>query len=399
MAEALARDTTVIPAPAAPPRQRLEMIDLLRGLVIVIMVLDHVREFFHATGLTRDPTDLAYTTPALFFTRWVTHLCAPTFVFLAGASAWLQESGGRSKPELSRFLLTRGLWLIFLEVMVVGLGFDFGPGLLLQVIYAIGGGFILLAGLVWLPRTAVTLVGLAIIFGLGALTPHEPPVAVLRPLWSLLLWPGSLEPLPGYVTYPVVPWLGVMCLGYGLGPLFRLEAGTRRSRLLVFGLAGVAVFLIARLVPALGDPAPPAPQGDVLLQTISFLNVRKYPPSLPFVALMLGLAFLLLPVMEKLKGPVAGVLLAFGRVPLFSYVLHLFVAHGLALLVGVAMGYPAAIFFGMRDDPGRAVAAGWGFGVAGVYLAWIATLAIIYPPARWFSDLKRRRRDWWLSYL
>jgi len=395
MSEAAQLDRTAA-AMAAAPRQRLEMIDLLRGLVIVIMVLDHVREFFHPTGMTRDPTDLAHTTPALFFTRWVTHVCAPTFVFLAGASAYLQESAGRSKTELSRFLVTRGLWLIFLEVTVVGLGFNFGPGLLLQVIWAIGGGFILLAGLVWAPRAAVTIVGLAIVVGHGALTPHAPPVA--KPLWALLLWPGSMGIGPGYVTYPVIPWLGVMCLGYGLGPMFRLEATARRRRLLLLGLGCAALFLVARLIPALGDAAPPAPS-DPLFQVMSFLNVQKYPPSLPFVLLMLGLSFLLLLAMERLRGPAAAVLLAFGRVPLFTYVLHLFVAHALALLVGAAMGFSAGIFFDMRDDPSRAVAAGWGFGLGGVYLAWATTLAIIYLPARWFSELKRRRRDWWLSYL
>jgi hypothetical protein len=203
---------------------------------------------------------------------------------------------------------------------------------------------------------------------------------------------------PGYVTYPVIPWLGVLCLGYGLGPMLRLETAARRRRLLWLGLAGLAVFVVARLVPALGDAAPPAPS-DPVFQVISFLNVQKYPPSLPFIALMLGLAFLLLLALERLRGPAADVLLAFGRVPLFTYVLHLFVAHGLALLVGLAMGFPAGIFLDMRDDPSRAVAAGWGFGLGGVYLAWAATLVVIYPPARWFSDLKRRRRDWWLSYL
>jgi uncharacterized membrane protein len=397
MSEAAQLDRTAA-AKTPAPRQRLESIDLLRGLVIVIMVLDHVREFFHPTGMTRDPTDLAHTTPALFFTRWITHLCAPTFVFLAGASAYLQKSAGRSKAELSRFLLTRGLWLIFLEVTVVGLGFNFGPGLLLQVIWAIGGGFILLAGLIWLPRAAVIGVGLAIVIGHGALTPHAAPIAALKPLWAMVLWPGSMGIGPGYVTYPVIPWLGVMCLGYGLGPMFRLPAGARRSRLLMLGLGCVALAVVARLIPALGDAAPAAP-GDALYQAMSFVNVQKYPPSLPFVLLMLGLAFLLLLAMERLRGAAAAVLLAFGRVPLFAYVLHLFVAHGLALLVGVAMGFPAGIFLDMRDDPSRAVAAGWGFGLPGVYLAWVATLAIIYLPARWFSELKRRRRDWWLSYL
>jgi uncharacterized membrane protein len=311
----------------------------------------------------------------------------------------MQLTAGKSKPTLSRFLVTRGVWLILLEATVVSLGFDFGLDLLFQVIWAIGASFILLAALVWLPRLAVGALGLAIMLGHGALTPHEAPLAILKPLWSMALWPGSMSPLPGYVSYPVVPWLGVMCLGFAIGPIFRFEPVKRRTWLTALGLAAVGLGVFARVTPAFGDPAPVVATTDPWIQALSFLNVEKYPPSAAFLLWMSGGALLLLPLLEALRGPVASVFLAFGRVPLFTYVLHLFVAHGLALLVGLALGVPAGDFLDMRQDPARAAADGWGFGVAGVYVAWAATLVLIYPPAHWFSDYKRRHRDWWLSYL
>lgn len=384
---------------APPASRRLLSIDLLRGLVIVAMVLDHVRDFF-VDPLGPDPTDMAQSNPALFATRWITHLCAPTFVLLAGTSAYLQMRGGKSRGDLSLFLVKRGFWLLFLEVTLVGFGFNFGLSLLLQVIWTIGVGFLGLALAIWLPRPAVMGLGLAIIAGSQALAPLRPDQPGLaKALWTLALEPGRIGLLPGYVSYPALPWFGVLCVGYAIGPVFSMEPG-RRRRLLLMGAAGAAVtFVVLRLANGYGDPSPWSVQGDPAMTVASFMNVTKYPPSLDYLLATLAVSMTLLVVMEHVGGRIAQVLLDFGRTPLFTYVLHIYAAHLLALGVGVAMGIPPGAFFDYRVDPGRAAEAGWGFGLPGVYLAWVATLLAIYPAVRWFAGVKRRRRDWWLSYL
>lgn len=375
---------------------RIDAIDMLRGLVIVLMVLDHVRDFFHPTAFTADPLAIESGDPALFITRWVTHLCAPTFVFLAGVSIWLQRANGKSRGDLTRFLLTRGLWLIVLELTIVGLGFNFGGGIFLQVIWAIGASMVAMAALIWLPRVALLAVGLAVVAGHQLLAPIDPPdLGALAPVWSATFEfaPG----LGGFVAYPFVPWLGVMLVGYGLGALFQLPKRTRSILLLAGGL--LALFAVVRVINLYGDPQPWAVQAEPLWTALSFINVAKYPPSLDYVLVTLGLSLALLPLLARLKGPAAGVLLTFGRTPLVSYVLHIFIAHGLALAVGTAMGAPPSAFFNMLGDPSRVIEAGWGFGLAGVYAAWLAVLALLYPLSRWFEGVKRRRRDWWLGYL
>jgi uncharacterized membrane protein len=376
------------------------MIDLLRGLVIVIMVLDHVRDFFHATAFIADPTDLSTTSPALFLTRWITHFCAPTFVFLAGVSAFLQGANGRSKAELTRFLLTRGLWLILLEVTLVNLFFNFGPFFFLQVIWAIGAGFLVLAALIWLPASAVLAIGALIVVGHNALAPIDAEdLGGLAPAWRLAMEPGLFGFMPGFIPYPFVPWLGILCLGYGLGFVFVKEAAARRRALLAMGAGAVALFLILRGINAYGDGAPWSGQKDALFTALSFINTSKYPPSLLYTLMTLGPAMLLLVALERLRGPAAAVLLTFGRTPLFTYLLHILVAHGLASLIAMAMGHPHDLLFNLLYDPSRAIAADWGFELPGVYLAWLAVLAILYPLSRWFAGVKRRRRDWWLGYL
>jgi uncharacterized membrane protein len=384
---------------AASRASRLTSIDVVRGLVIAFMVLDHVREFFF-DPVGPVPTDLAHSNPALFATRWITHLCAPTFILLAGVSVWLQESRGKSKRDLTLFLVKRGLWLLFLEVTFVGFGFDFGVQLLLQVIWVIGAGFLALAVAIWLPRPAVAALALVIIGGhdaLGPLRPHEP--GLLKALWTLALEPGRIGVLPGYVSYPALPWFGVLCLGYVIGPVFSMTPGRRQTLLWIGAAAAAAAFALLRGVNGYGDPQPWSVQADPLMTVASFFNVTKYPPSLDYLLITLSVAAAMLAVAERLKGPVSQVMLNFGRTPLFMYVLHIYVAHLLALAVGVAMGVPASAFLDYRVDPSRASAAGWGFGLGGVYLAWLATLVLIYPAAHWFAGVKGRRRDWWLSYL
>jgi uncharacterized membrane protein len=379
---------------------RLDAIDMLRGLVIAIMVLDHVRDYFHIDAFAFDPTDPARTTVALFLTRWVTHLCAPTFVFLAGVSIDFQRAGGKGDAALTRFLLTRGLWLILLEATVIGFGFDFGPILFCQVIWAIGAGMIVMAALFRLPRGAVAVLGIAFI-GLtqavaGATAGATGTAAALRTFAVAPgLFPGGLH---GIVMYPFVAWAGVMCLGFAAGPLFRIEAGRQSRTFVLLGLALLAGFAIVRGLNGYGDPAPWRRFPTATQTVMSVLNVSKYPPAPTYVMATLGLSALLFAGLGRVGGLPRRVLLAWGRTPLFTYVLHIYLAHGAALLVGLAAGYPAAIFLGFILGEGGATAH-WGVSLPVVYLVWLAVLVILYPAARWFAGVKRRRRDWWLGYL
>jgi len=380
---------------------RIEGIDALRGLVIVLMVLDHVRDFFHRTAFTADPLALGEAgDPALFMTRWVTHLCAPTFVFLAGVSVWLQRANGKSRPDLSRFLLTRGLWLIVLELTLVTVGFNFQWFAFLQVIWAIGASMLVLAALIWLPRIVVLASGVLIVAGHQALAPMNPPdFGAAGPVWQLAMEFGPTPFGPGFLAYPFAPWLGIMLMGYGLGGVFTLGGSARTRAVLLLAGGLLAAFVVLRTLNGYGDPQPWAAQADGLWTFLSFINVSKYPPSLDYALVTLGVALALLPVLERLWRPALGVLLTFGRTPLFTYLLHIWLAHSLALVVGALTGIPVSGFFNMLGDPSRLIAAGWGFGLAPVYGFWLLTLVILYPMSRWFEGVKRRRRDWWLGYL
>lgn len=382
---------------------RLASIDMLRGLVIMLMALDHVRDFFHADAFIFDPLDLDKTSVALYFTRWITHFCAPTFVFLAGASAWLYGARAGSRAALSRFLLTRGLWLIALESSVVAFAWEFSlDHIRLQVIWAIGASMVALSALVWLPRPAILAVAALLMAGhnlFDALTPER--TGRFGTLWILLHAGGDI-PLDGgseiRVIYPLLPWIGVMAFGYVLGAVFRLDAAYRARLLVPLGATMFCGFLLLRAVHGYGDPRDWLLHENAWKTLGDFLDTRKYPPSLLYLLMTLGPVLALLPALERLKGAAARVLLRYGRVPLFFYAAHLYLAHGAMLLAGVAGGYPAGMFIGATSD--RTIAAsGWGLPLAGVYLVWAAVLAALYPACRWFGEIKRRRHDWWLSYL
>ncbi len=378
---------------------RLDAIDALRGLVIVLMVLDHVRDFFHVDAFRFDPTDLDKSTPALFLTRWITHLCAPTFVFLAGVSIHLQRAAAR--PGLSRYLATRGLWLIALELTVISFGFNFAmPFVMLQVIWAIGVGMLTMAVLVHVPARVVLALGLAIV-ALHGLVPAPPAdtAASARFAWSLLMRPGGVPGVPGFIAYPALPWFGILCLGYGSGELFLRAPAARRKALLMVAAIALASFVVLRAVTTFGDPSSWTPRPDVVGSLLAFIDVSKYPPSLLYALVTLGVAMLLLVALDHLRGPLLRVLLAFGRTPLFTYLLHIYVAHGLAMLVAWAMGTPPSVLVNLLVDPSRAVAAGWGYGLGVTYLATFVVLALLAPLAFWFADVKRRHRDAWLGYL
>lgn len=384
---------------AAAARPRLQSIDLLRGLIMIVMALDHARDFFGATG--QNPRDIAE--PALFVTRWVTHFCAPVFIFLSGISAWLYGSRGRSTGELSRFLLTRGVWLVLLEFTLVRLGWRFTLDLdvfVIQVIFAIGASMVVLAALVYLPRWAIATIGLAMIAGHNLFDGVRP--ADLGPVWwvwNVLHQQGPLNFGPHlmvYVFYPLIPWIGVMAVGYALGPLFRREPAERVQWLVMLGFVVTVGFAILRATNLYGDPAPWAVHNGALATLLSFINCEKYPPSLLYLMMTLGPALLLLAAFERARGPLANAITTYGQVPLFFYVTHLFVLHGLAVALEWMRTGDVSWMFGLMalQKP-----AGYGLGLPGIYAMWLVAVVLLYPFCRWFASLKQRRTEWWWSYL
>jgi len=403
--------TPVSPAPVATTTSalqrgtRVEALDVLRGLVIVIMALDHVRDYFHDSGYAYDPLDASMTTAAVYATRWVTHFCAPTFVFLAGVSAWLQRAKGKDPARLARFLLTRGLWLVVLEVTVVAFGWSFWIPYLphFQVIWAIGWSMVALAALVRLPVRTVLAIGIAIVAGHNLLDPVKAGwFGAWAPAWLLLHEQGPIVrdgQIVAIVFYPLLAWIGVLALGYGLGPVF---LSPRRDRTLVRLAAGMlALFAVLRAFNLYGDLRPWAPQPTAGATVMAFLNATKYPPSLLYVCVTLAPMLLLVPVFDRMRGPVPRVLRTFGAVPLMAYVAHLYVMHLLAIAVHAAAGHDLDGMFNTIHDffITPAVFDGTGLPLAVTYVAWIAVLALIYPLCRWWGEVKRRRREWWLSYL
>lgn len=400
----MALDSSASPT-ALKAGTRIAALDTLRGLVIVLMALDHVRDYFHASGYAFDPLDPSATTGLLYVTRWGTHFCAPTFVFLAGLSAWLQGAKGKERSQLAVFLVKRGLWLVVLEVTVIAFGWSFSIPLLphLQVIWAIGWSMVTLGALVYLPATAVLAIGVVIVAGHNLLDPiHASALGVWSLAWQVLHEQGMVVRNGTVVVaiyYPLLPWIGVMALGYGLGPLF---VSPKRDRALVsLALGMLALFVVLRTFNVYGDPRPWAPLDTTLKSSMSFMNVQKYPPSLLYVCATLGPMLLLVPLFDRLRGPVANVLRTFGAVPLMAYVSHLYVMHLLAIAARAATGQRLDGMFNTVHNffLTPQLLAGTGFPLWVVYVAWVAVLAIIYPLCRWWAGVKRRRRDWWLSYL
>ena len=393
---------------------RISEIDLLRGLVIVLMALDHVRDYFHAGSFGINPLDPEQTTPWLYVTRWITHLCAPTFVFLAGVSAYLQLARGKTTPNLSRFLLTRGLWLIFLELTVISFGWSFGfpYALFMQVIWAIGWSMIALAALVWLPRMAVLAIGVAIIAGHNLLDPISADTAGL--VWTFLHDGGLVfagaQPI-GLAAYPLLPWIGIIAFGYGLGAIFEQPPEKRDRTVLMLGLAMLAAFFVLRWLNAYGDPVfatgPEAfardwrEQGSFGAAAMVFFDVQKYPPSLQFTLATLGIVLTIFPFLSRLPGAVRSVLNTFGAVPFFFYILHIYLIHLLAIAANAMLGRDISGMFNYMINAffRPELLSGLGFSLVWTYVTWIVVLALLYPLCRYWQQLKAQRRDWWLSYL
>jgi uncharacterized membrane protein len=392
------------------PAPRLLSIDALRGTVMVIMALDHVRDFFHAAAMSFSPTDLSRTTTVLFFTRWITHFCLPVFMFAAGMGVYLYGRN-RTKGQVSRFLWTRGLWFVMLELTVMQLAYNFNFSLrylvLLLILWIFGICLLAMAALVYMPIRWLAVLSVAVMllhncldgisaaqFGSGAW------------IWNLLHQPGVI-PVAGklvLITYTFLPWIGVMAAGFCFARVFQLGPEARRRTMLRLGLALTILFIALRAVNRYGDPTPWSHQKSVLFTVLSFLNCTKYPGSLDFLLMTLGPALLVLAWFDRRTFKPANPLVVFGRVPMFYFILHFYLIHALAVLAAwlrygssvgrfmfnplPSMGGPRALF---PPD--------FGYSLLTVYGVWLLVLVLLYPVCRWFAKVKSTRRDWWLSYL
>ena len=389
-------------------KPRIASIDIMRGLVMVIMALDHARDFYHVDAFVYDPLNLERTTPFLFFTRFITHFCAPTFVLLAGTSVRISEQK-KTKKEISWFLLTRGFWLIVLEVTVVRFSMFFNlyyDVTAFQVIWAIGFSMVVLALIVHLPFNAILGLGIVITAGhdlLHAITLQGNDPFVL--LWSLTHQFNIVEVAPDvslFILYPFLPWFGILLLGYGLGEWFRKDYDpvARKRRLLQTGIFAIILFVVLRFFNLYGDPAPWSEQKNALYTFLSFLNVTKYPVSLQYALLTLGPVLIALSYLERINASVLRPLSIIGRVPLFYYILHFYLLHlGAILLLMMRTGKGLSeINFHFNAGFGG-IPPGEGYPLFGAYIAWIAVVLILYPFCRWYNTYKSTHRHWWLSYL
>lgn len=387
--------------------KRIESIDLLRGVVMIIMALDHVRIYFYFGSFFNDPTDLDTTTPALFFTRFITHFCAPVFVFLAGTAAFLYGAN-KTKRELSTFLLSRGIWLIMLEIVVNNFLWTFDPAysmLVLQVIWAIGVSMVFLSVLVYLPYRVLLGIGLIILLAHNSLDTIQLEGSGFGAiLWAMVhqSYLFTLDGLAMYVHYPVLPWIAVMALGYCFGILYKKDfpQELRSKWLLGLGIGAILLFLVVRGINIYGDLVPWSVRENNAYTFFSFLNTTKYPPSLSYLLMILGPSILFLYLFEKSRNRIVDFFVVFGRVPLFYYFLHVFVIHLVALVgIGLAGGNWRDMIL-TADAFINASLINYGYPLWVVYLIWTAIIVLLYPVCRWYMNYKlSHRRFWWLSYL
>lgn len=405
--------TPIIPLTksAAPTttKARIESIDLLRGFAIVIMALDHVRDYFHADYFLFDPTDMQQTNGALFFTRWITNFCAPVFLFLAGTSAFLIGER-KTKRQLSAFLLKRGLWLMLLETVVINFAWSFNPTypmFRLQVIWALGLSMVFMSALVYLPYKVILALGLIILFGHNLLDNIHATGNTLPDF----LW-GQLHERKRFAIgnriiatgYPILPWLGIMALGYCFGAFYtkKVEAAFRKKYLVTLGVVAIALFIMLRGINRYGDMSPWMMQRTTILTICSFFNASKYPPSLMYTLMTLGPALIVLAFIEKPLNKLGKIIIVFGRVPLFFYILHLFLIHALATVAVVLSGRPWTDMISItnlnaRDSPWLK---GYGFNLGQTYLVWLLVVVLLYPLCKWYDRYKTNHKEkWWLSYL
>jgi len=375
---------------------------------MIIMALDHTRDYFHADAFIYDPLDLEKTTVLLYFTRWITHFCAPIFILLAGSSAFI--SGQRkTKKELAVFLLKRGIWLIILEQTIVNFGWFFNIHFnffIFGVIWVLGLCMIILAGLIFLPRKIIGLIGLVMVFGHNLLDSiHMPGYNFSGFLWGMLHDRKifTIGQIQIGEAYHLIPWSGVMALGYCLGGIFAngYNAGRRKKILLLLGSACLLLFVINRGINVYGNMYPWNSQSSSLLTFLSFINISKYPPSLDYLLLTEGFAFLFLALTENISNGFTRFISVYGRVPLFYYVLHIYLIHLVGILAAVVSGYKWTDMTGFNSwISGVPSLQGYGFSLGLVFLIWISIVLLLYPLCKWYDRYKSTHRDkWWLSYL
>ncbi len=384
--------------------KRIGSIDVMRGIVMMIMVLDHVRDMLHITSITQSPTDLNTTTPALFFTRLITHLCAPVFVFLSGTSAFISFSNKNDVEASRRFLLMRGFWLIVVEYTLVNFGLWFDVHFdvfLFDVIATIGCGFIVLALLLGRSIKTILIIGLLIVFGHN-LIPLVPGAesSIFKKILMPFFAPGAVPFGKGklfVMGYPPIPWLGIMLVGFAFGKIFLMETPVKRKLFSMIGWASVVLFILIRFINVYGDPVPWSIQRTTFYTILSFLNLTKYPPSLDFCLLFLGIMFLLLSALEGKESRFSKIAAVYGKVPLFYFVIHWYIIHPMVFAMVLLQGYkPADMVFGFSF--GRAK--GSGLQLVPIYVISIAVVLLLYPLCKWYGHYKQQHRNVkWLRYF
>lgn len=389
--------------------KRVLSIDILRGIIMALMALDHTRDYFHITAAIEEPTNLATTTPILFFTRFITHYCAPTFVFLSGISVYLQ-SLRKSGAELSFFLLTRGLWLVLMELTFVNFGWSFNiyfNFLFLQVIWAIGWSMVILSAAVRLPYWVAVSLGILITLLHNLTDLYIPENEEVKTAANFLIMTDfSLYEVLGIKVisaYAILPWTGIMLLGFGAGKWFdttKFNSIKRRSRLVYSGLLLITLFVILRLINDYGDPKPWENMKTNTYTLLSYLNVTKYPPSLMYACITLGPALLTLAALET--QPFNRFLRAMntlGRVPFFYYLIHIYIIHILCVGLYFIQGFTFAQLFTLPQMFAFRPNENFGFELGYVYLVWIGVVTLCYFPCRWYDRYKSTHKKWWLGYL
>ena len=375
---------------------------------MIIMALDHTRDYFHRYSYFYNPADLSHTSPAIFFTRWITHFCAPVFVFIAGTSAFLSGQK-KTRKDLSVFLVKRGLWLMVLEITLVSFGWFFNPLFslwALQVIWVLGVCMIVLAALIHLPQKLIFIIGMALVFGHNLLDGvHVPGNTAASFAWSELheFNVFNFHHIIILAAYPAIPWVGVMALGYCFGNIYlpAFDTAKRKRLLLLMGSLGIVLFILLRFINVYGDPSGWSPHSPAVFSFLSFLNVSKYPPSLLYLLMTLSPAFLFLAFAEKAPARMAGIVSTYGRVPLFYYLLHIYVLHFLAMLLAALTGFGwkemVITQTWVTDDPALR---GYGLSLPMVYLIWLIIVIALYPLCKKYDRYKQNNRSkWWLSYL
>jgi uncharacterized membrane protein len=392
------------------PKSRIESIDLLRGIVMIIMAIDHVRDYFHFDAFLYSPVDISHTSAGLFITRWITHLCAPTFIFLAGVSTYFVAQK-KTLSDTSFFLLTRGIWLVLLQLTLIRFFWNFDPFFRYNsntIISTIGICMIALSGLIYLRTRTIFFVGIVMVVGhnlLDGVSFKEGTLADV--LWSFLHVQKSFDLGSGYTftfLYPVIPWVGVMALGYCFGVLYNPDYSSKLRKTVIaqLGIICLLIFFTLRTANVYGDPVPWSRQTEISSTIMSFFNLQKYPPSMLYLSATLGISLLLLAAMEgknlKRWQPVT----LFGNVALFYYVAHVFIIHMLAVLAAVLTGYSwhSMIFPGSVAKGSTLLNGSYGFSLWVVYLVWMMVVALLYPLCVYWNGFKQRnKKKWWVSYL